>query len=129
MQAEEGAAGRTLTVAQAGGPNWVWSMDLFLDRNAEGNMLREPIIVDEANREALAIDAERGHLGYGVARVMDSPALTRDLPQVVLINKGKSLTAGRQALRGNLDSKELRYRRRGYVGAYQKQRLGENPRS
>lgn len=92
-------------------------------------MLREPIIVDEANREALAIDAERGHLGYGVARVMDSPALTRDLPQVVLINKGKSLTAGRQALRGNLDSKELRYRRRGYVGAYQKQRLGENPRS
>jgi putative transposase len=69
--------------------NQVWSMDFVFDRTADGRVIRCLTIVDDATHEAVAIEVERAISGLGVTRVLDRPALSRGLPQVIRTDNGK----------------------------------------
>jgi transposase InsO family protein len=60
--------------------NQVWSMDFVFDRTAEGRVIKNLTIVDDATHEAVAIVPERA-MGGMLTRALDQLAKTRGLAQ------------------------------------------------
>lgn len=69
--------------------NQVWSMDFVFDRTAEGRVLKCLTVIDDATREAVAIETERAISGQMLTRILDRLALTRGLPKVIRTDNGK----------------------------------------
>ena len=69
--------------------NEVWSMDFVFDRSADGRIIKNLAIVDDATHEAVAIQPERAISGIAVTRILDELALTRGLPKVIRTDNGK----------------------------------------
>lgn len=69
--------------------NQVWSMDFVFDRTAEGRVIKNLTIVDDATHEAVAIVAERALGGNQLARLLDQLAKTRGLPKAIRTDNGK----------------------------------------
>jgi hypothetical protein len=61
--------------------NQVWSMDFVFDRTAEGRVIKNLTIVDDATHEAVAIVPERALGGMQLTRVLDQLAKTRGCPR------------------------------------------------
>ena len=64
-------------------------MDFVFDRTGEGRVLKCLAIVDVATHEAVAVEVERAISGNGMARVLNSLALRRVLPQEIRSDNGK----------------------------------------
>lgn len=69
--------------------NQVWSMDFVFDRTAEGRVIKNLTIVDDATHEAVAIVPERAMGGHQLVRILDSLAKTRGLPKAIRTDNGK----------------------------------------
>lgn len=69
--------------------NQVWSMDFVFDRTAEGRVIKNLTIVDDATHEAVAIVPERAIGGMHLTRVLDQLAGTRGLPKAIRTDNGK----------------------------------------
>nr|MBB4249185.1 transposase InsO family protein [Rhodocyclus tenuis] len=69
--------------------NQVWSMDFVFDRTAEGRVIKNLTIVDDATHEAVAIVPERAMGGMYLTRVLDQLAGTRGLPKAIRTDNGK----------------------------------------
>ena len=69
--------------------NQVWSMDFVFDRTAEGRVIKNLTIVDDATHEAVAIVPERAMGGLQLAHVLDQLAKTRGLPKAIRTDNGK----------------------------------------
>lgn len=69
--------------------NQVWSMDFVFDRTAEGRVIKNLTIVDDATHEAVAIVAERALGGNQLVRLLDQLAKTRGLPKAIRTDNGK----------------------------------------
>ncbi|ODU12180.1 MAG: transposase [Thiobacillus sp. SCN 64-35] len=69
--------------------NQVWSMDFVFDRTAEGRVIKNLTMVDDATHEAVAIVPERAIGGQSLTRILDRLALHRGLPQAVRTDNGK----------------------------------------
>lgn len=69
--------------------NQVWSMDFVFDRTAEGRVIKNLTVVDDATHEAVAIVPERAIGGYLLTRILDGIALQRGLPQAIRTDNGK----------------------------------------
>ena len=69
--------------------NQVWSMDFVFDRTAEGRVIKNLTIVDDATHEAVAIVPERAMGGQQLVRVLDQLATTRGLPKAIRTDNGK----------------------------------------
>lgn len=69
--------------------NRVWSMDFVFDRTAEGRVIKNLTVVDDATHEAVAIVAERAISGHRLTRILDGVALHRGLPQAIRTDNGK----------------------------------------
>ncbi len=69
--------------------NQVWSMDFVFDRTAEGRVIKNLTIVDDATHEAVAIVAERAIGGNQLVRLLDQLAKTRGLPKAIRTDNGK----------------------------------------
>jgi len=67
----------------------MWSMDFVLDRTAEGRVINNLMIVDDATHEAVAIVPERAIGGHMLTRILDRLALLRGLPQGIRTDNGK----------------------------------------
>ena len=69
--------------------NEVWSMDFVFDRSADGRVVKNLAIADDATHEAVAIRPERAISGVMVTRILDELAVTRGLPKVIRTDNGK----------------------------------------
>lgn len=69
--------------------NQVWSMDFVFDRTAEGRVIKNLTIVDDATHEAVAIVPERALGGLQLTRALDQLAKTRGLPKAIRTDNGK----------------------------------------
>ena len=69
--------------------NQVWSMDFVFDRTAEGRVIKNLTVVDDATHEAVAIVPERAIGGQQLARILDQLAKTRGLPKAIRTDNGK----------------------------------------
>ncbi len=69
--------------------NQVWSMDFVFDRTAEGRVIKNLTVVDDATHEAVAIVPERAIGGQTLARILDWVAEHRGLPQAICTDNGK----------------------------------------
>lgn len=70
-------------------PNEVWSMDFVFDRSADGRVVKNLAIVDDATHESVTIKPERAISGLAVTRILDELAVTRGLPKVIRTDNGK----------------------------------------
>ncbi|EHJ91478.1 hypothetical protein KUC_2653 [Vreelandella boliviensis LC1] len=69
--------------------NQVWSMDFVFDRTAEGRVIKNLTVVDDATHEAVAIVPERAIGGLSLTRILDHLAVHRGLPNAIRIDNGK----------------------------------------
>jgi len=69
--------------------NQVWSMDFVFDRTAEGRVVKNLTVVDDATHESVAIEVERAIGGQSLTRILDQIALNRPLPQAIRTDNGK----------------------------------------
>ena len=69
--------------------NEVWSMDFVFDRSADGRVIKNLTIVDDATHESVAIRPEHAISGLGVTRILDRLAKTRGLPRIIRTDNGK----------------------------------------
>jgi len=76
-------------LGRAHAANQVWSMDFVFDRTAEGRVIKNLTVVDDATHEAVAIVPERAMSGQLLTRALDRLALQRGLPQAIRTDNGK----------------------------------------
>lgn len=69
--------------------NQVWSMGFVFDRTAEGRVIKNLTVVDDATHEAVAIVPERAIGGHVSTRILDRVALLRGLPKAIRTDNGK----------------------------------------
>ena len=70
--------------------NQMGSMDFVFDRTAEGRVIKNLTIVDDATHEAVAIVSERALSGQHLTRILDELATTRGLPKAIQTDNGKA---------------------------------------
>jgi len=69
--------------------NEVWSMDFVFDRSADGRVIKNLTIVDDATHESVAIRPAHAIGGLAVTRILDQLAMTRGLPRIIRTDNGK----------------------------------------
>jgi len=69
--------------------NLVWSMDFVFDRTAEGRVIKNLTVVDDATHESVTIAPERAMGGQQLVRILDQLAKTRGLPKAIRTDNGK----------------------------------------
>ena len=69
--------------------NEVWSMDFVFDRTAEGRVIKNLTVVDDATHESVTIAPERAMGGQQLVRILDQLAKTRGLPNAIRTDNGK----------------------------------------
>ncbi len=75
--------------ARPAAANQVWSMDFVFDRTAEGRIIKNLTIVDDATHEAVAIVPARSISGMQLTHVLDQLARIRGLPKAIRTDNGK----------------------------------------
>jgi putative transposase len=77
-----------LPLAQPRHPNECWSMDFMSDALESGRRFRTLNIIDDFNREALAIEVDTSLPALRVTRTLDQIALWRGYPQRIRVDNG-----------------------------------------
>jgi putative transposase len=73
--------------------NQVWSADFMSDALWNGRRFRTFNVIDDFNREALAIEIDSGISAHRVVRILDRIAVWRGLPTRIRFDNGPELTA------------------------------------
>ncbi len=73
--------------------NQVWSADFMSDVLWDGRRFRTFNVIDDFNREALAVEIDTGISAQRVVRILDQIAVWRGLPKRVRFDNGPELTA------------------------------------
>lgn len=74
-------------------PNADWSMDFMSDRLTNGRQFRTLNLIDEFNREALAIEVDTSMPSLRVIRVLEHVKQWRQLPQSIRVDNGPEFIA------------------------------------
>ena len=72
-------------------PNSFWSMDFMSDALANGRKFRTLNVLDDFNRESLAIEIDFSLPAERVVRVLEQTALTRGYPEFIRVDNGPEL--------------------------------------
>lgn len=75
--------------------NQVWSMDFMCDSLWDGRRFRVLNIIDDFNREVLAIEVDTSLPALRVIRVLDQLKETRGLPKMIRVDNGPELISER----------------------------------
>ncbi len=75
------------------GPNEVWSADFMSDALYHGSRFRTLNIIDDFNREALAIEVDTSLRAERVIRVLERLKTERDLPHMIRVDNGPEFLA------------------------------------
>ena len=73
--------------------NQVWSADFMSDALWDGRRFRTFNVIDDFNREALAIEIDTGISAQRVVRILNQIAVWRGLPSRIRFDNGPELTA------------------------------------
>ncbi len=73
--------------------NQVWSADFMSDALWSGKRFRTFNVIDDFNREALAIEIDTGISAQRVVRILDQISVWRGLPARIRFDNGPELTA------------------------------------
>lgn len=73
--------------------NECWSMDFVSDSCGERTVFRVLVVLDEAAREAVALEPARHHSGRSVTMILDRVAAERGLPAVIVVDNGPEFTS------------------------------------
>lgn len=76
---------------QPSGPNFFWSMDFMSDALVSGRKFRTLNVLDDFNRESLAIEIDYSLPAGRVVRVLNQIALTRGYPAFIRVDNGPEL--------------------------------------
>lgn len=76
-------------------PNSFWSMDFMSDALACGRKFRTLNVLDDFNRESLAIEVDYSLPAERVVRVLEQVALTRGYPTFIRVDNGPELISQR----------------------------------
>jgi putative transposase len=74
--------------------NQTWSMDFMSDALMSGRKIRLLNIMDDFNREMLAIEVDTSHTGERVTRVLDEIIDSRGKPDQIRVDNGPEFTSG-----------------------------------
>ena len=75
------------------GPNEVWSADFMSDTLYHGTRFRTLNIIDDSNREVLAIEVDTSLRAERVIRVLDRLKTERELPHMIRVDNGPEFLA------------------------------------
>ena len=78
---------------QPSGSNITWSMDFMHDILANGRKVRIFNIIDDYNREAIAMEADYSHSGVSVCRILERIIDERGLPTEIRCDNGPEFTS------------------------------------
>lgn len=73
--------------------NECWSMDFVSDSCGERTPFRVLTVLDEAAREAVALEPRRHHSGSSVASLLDRIGAERGFPKVIVVDNGPEFTS------------------------------------
>ena len=73
-------------------PNQRWSVDFVTDSLASGHRRRALVIVDDYSRECPAIEVGTSIGGHRVVPVLERPAESRGLPEIITLDNGPEFT-------------------------------------
>ena len=73
--------------------NQTWALDFMADALSDRRRFRALTIIDEGNREGLAIDVGRSIPAWRVTRVLDELAALNGRPAAIRVDNGPELTA------------------------------------
>jgi putative transposase len=73
--------------------NQVWSADFMSDALWDGRRFRTFNVIDDFNREALAVEIDTGISAHRVVRILDQIAVWRGLPERIRFDNVPELTA------------------------------------
>ncbi len=73
--------------------NQVWSADFMSDALRDGRRFRTFNVIDDFNREALAVEIDTGISAVRVTRILDQIAARRGLPACIRFDNGPEFTA------------------------------------
>lgn len=90
-------------------PNEVWSADFMSDSLYYGNRFRTFNVIDDFNREAVAIEIDTSITARRLIRVFERLKLTRGLPDILRVDNGPELTSGEFVLWAESQSMMIRY--------------------
>lgn len=82
-----------LPLAVSEAVNQVWSADFMQDALWDGRRFRTFNVIDDFNREALAVEIDTGISARRVIRILDQIAVWRGLPERIRFDNGPELTA------------------------------------
>lgn len=85
---KRGMPERAITVANAR-----WSIDFVTDRTRYGSNIRVLTVIDEVNRECLALEVDSSITGRKVTAVLNRIAIFRGMPQEILTDNGSEFTS------------------------------------
>lgn len=74
-------------------PNQIWSLDFMSDSLYQGKRFRTLNVLDEAAREALAIEIDTSLPATRVVRVLEQLEAWRGLPKAIRLDNGPELTS------------------------------------
>jgi putative transposase len=77
-----------MPLAQPPQPNTCWSMDFMSDALVNGRRFRTLNVIDDFNREALAIEVDASLPALRVTRVLDTVAASRGYPKRIRVDNG-----------------------------------------
>jgi putative transposase len=80
-------------LVQPPGANESWSMDFMSDSMVDGRKLRTLNIIDDCNREALAIEIDTSLSSKRVIRVLNKVIEQRGKPKVIRVDNGPEFTS------------------------------------
>jgi len=89
------AAREPVPLHQPAKPNSFWSMDFMSDSLACGKKFRTLNVLDDFNRESLAIEIDYSLPAERVTRVLDQVALLRGYPSFIRVDNGPELISWR----------------------------------
>ena len=75
-------------------PNQVWSMDFMSDALADGRKIRTFNVIDDYNREGLAIDVDLSLPSARVIRALEQVTEWRGKPAAIRCDNGHELISG-----------------------------------
>ena len=75
------------------GPNEVWSADFMSDALYHGSRFRTFNLIDDFNREALAIEIDTSLRAERIIRVLDRVKADRELPHMIRVDNGPKFLA------------------------------------
>lgn len=96
-------------LCQPAGVNQTWSMDFMHDTLTNGRKVRVFNLIDDYNREALAVEADYSHSGISVVRILEQTISVKGKPAEIRCDNGPEFLSCKLIEFCNKENIHIRY--------------------